>query len=230
MNDPAQPSNPVRRRAPDGGRRRRAVQEMSPESRFVGYLVLGLGVLAFISVLILAFAGPDVSEEGPDPQVAGRLQTDMASQSRREEALDKAQLVLPRQKGVDMGDLQGSWMANIGPYVAVMQIGKGAYQIILARGEPEFPRLYSSGTISMIDDIAVMQPRADWKAPAAPAGSGIRYERLTRGSYPMIAGFKDDAMIWQNVPQGVETRTYVPPRSPLLLDPSRDYIVWKRQD
>lgn len=206
------------------------MKEMSPESRFIGYLVLGLGVLAVISVLILAFSGgPDISEDNPDPQVAQRLQTDMPKRSSGQAAAPKPQLVMPRQKGVDMDDLEGSWMANIGPYVAVMQIGKGAYQIILARAEPEFPRIYSSGTISMIDDIAVMKPRSDWKAPATPAGSGISYERLTRGTYPMIAGFKDGAMIWQNVPQG-ETRTYVPPRSPLLLDRSRDYIVWKKQD
>ncbi len=238
MNDPANPASPpprpkngqARLRPNPAGAPRRPIS-LSHESRFIGYLVLGLGVIAVISVLILAFSGGvDTNEPLPDPTVTANLQSGLSKDAGKvAEAGNTKALSMSRQKGIDAGDLAGGWQASIGDYVAVMQISKGLFQIIMAHPNAALPRLYSSGSYSMIDDIVVLQPRGDWKAPAVAPGSGIKYERLTRGQYPMIVGFKDGTMVWQNVPQG-ETRTYVPPRSPLLLNPDKDYIVWKKLD
>lgn len=213
--------------------RRRASPPMSRESKFIGYLVLGLGVLAVISVLIFAFSGGNVDTSGEtDQQVAESLQKDMAAPAKMAKlkpAAPKPELVMPRQKGIDASDLTGSWKSSLGDYVAVMQMDKGAFQIILAPMNHDLPRMYSSGSFTMIDDIAVLTPRSDWKAPPPPPGQDVEYERLTRGEYSMIVGFKDGAMVWQNIPES-EKRVSAPPRSPLLLDPALDYIVWKKLD
>lgn len=241
MNEPADPQSPSATRPKNGQARLRANPQVSPrrpmpmsrESKFIGYLVLGLGVLAVISVLILAFSGGVDTSGEADPKVAQGLQQDMASAptaaSRSKPAAPKAELAMPRQKGIKVGDLSGGWKSSIHDYVAVMQMEKGAFQIILAPNNLDLPRMYSSGTYAMVDDMVILTPRTDWKAPPSPAGRNVQYERLTRGTYPMIVGFKDGAMIWQNVPQS-EKRIDVPSRSPLLLDPAVDYIVWKKLD
>lgn len=198
----------------------------------MGYLVLGLGILAVVTVLMLAFGGDsvDTNEPAPDAAVSANLQSGLSENMKGAQAPQQtapAPLALARQKKVDIGDLDGGWKASIGPYVGVLQMEKGLFEVILARPEPELARLYSSGTYTIMDDIVVLKPRLDWKPPTAQPG--FRYERLTTGSYPMIVGFKNGAMVWQNVPQ-TEKRIYVPTRSPLLLDKTREYIVWKRAD
>lgn len=199
----------------------------------MGYLVLGFGALALIAVLIIALSGPslDTDEGLPDEKTAASLQETIQQTGRAVGTPQPAQsvspqLVLPRAKSVKESQIEGGWQSQIGDYVAVLQIQRGAFQIILASTDPARTRLYSSGTYRIIDDIVALEPRLDWKAPAT---QGAAYERLTTGSYPMIAGFKDGAMVWQNVPRG-ESRIYVPTRSPLLLDPQKNYIVWKRVD
>lgn len=222
---------PSQKRA--AGARKPMPRPMTPQqSQLVGYVVLGAGVLAVIGVLMLAFSGnAPTSVPEPSPQVAESLQEDISRQTLapNKSAAPPAQpkLVLKRQK-VSAGSLTGGWKALIGDYIAVIQMDKGAYQVILAHADPVVPRLYSSGTYALMDDIITLSPRSDWKAPTPPAGSGIRYERLTRGDYSMIAGFKDGAMIWQNVPD--DEKRLSASRSPLLLEQDDDYIVWKKAD
>jgi len=202
---------------------------MSRESQFVGYLVLGLGVLSVITVIILAFSnrGVDTDEKAPDARITASLESGLSKGMTSGAAkADNAQLAMARQSGIKAGDLQGGWKAAIGPYVGVLQMDKGVFQIIMARPEPEFSRLFSAGTYKLVDDLIVFTPQMDWK----PAGAGnVRYERLTAGQYPMIVGFKNGAMVWQNVPQS-EKRVYVPSRSPLLSDTDKNYIVWKKTE
>lgn len=229
--------NPANPRRPSGRqplpRRLRQSHAGMPGSRLIGYLILGVGILAVMGVLILALGRNNIvmDEREPDAKTAASLQQAMEMSpytSGAGETANKEEqaLVLPRVKSIRDAQVQGGWQSMIGDYVAVLQIEKGAFQIILAPVRPDFPRLYSSGTYRILDDIIVLTPRLDWKAPS---GQGIVYERLTTGSYPMIAGFQDGAMVWQNVPAG-EERIYVPPRSPLLLESGKNYIVWKKVD
>lgn len=247
MNDPVSPSNNAPR--PSSGRthqsgdaahlgqeKRKLGMRGGPsrESQFIGYLVLALGIVAVISVLLMALSGGvDTNSPEPDPKITQALQNEMASspQNNVSSPMPAAtpELALKRQNGVKANDLNGGWKASIGDYVAVMQIDKGLFQIILAPATPGLPRIYTSGTFKMLDDIAILEPRSDWKAPKAAPNTNIQYERLTRGTFPMVVGFQKGAMIWQNVPVS-EKRIYVPPRSPLLLDQGQDYIVWKSLD
>lgn len=207
---------------------------MTPQqSQIVGYIVLGVGIIAALSVLILAFrgmsSGDPINVPEPSPQVAESLQKDIEREPIRAAtpppAPQQPKLALKRQK-ISAGNVAGGWKALIGDHIAVIQMDKGAFQIIMAPAEPVVPRLYSSGTYTIVDDIITLRPRSDWKAPATPAGSSIRYERLTRGEYSMIVGFKDGAMIWQNVPDDEPRMSAA--RSPLLLEQDDDYIVWKK--
>lgn len=237
MNDQRPPLQaPSRPKGGGAAKARQAGQGRKPmprpltpaQSQMVGYAVLGVGILAAISVLIMAFrGGVDTGGPEPDPQVTASLQQDI---SRQEQAVPatvakESKLALKRQK-ISAGSLSGGWKALIGDYMAVLQMDNGAYQVILASADPVVPRLYSSGSYTMIDDIIVLSPRSDWKAPTPPAGSSIEYERLTRGDYAMVVGFQDGAMVWQSVPSS-ETRVSYS-RSPLLLEQGRDYIVWKK--
>jgi hypothetical protein len=215
------------------GDHKKMPRPMTPQqSQMLGYAVLGVGVIAALSVLILAFrgfgGGGDVfNVPEPAPQVAEKLQEDISRQPRSAPPApaQEPKLVIKRQK-INSGNVTGGWKALIGDYIAVIQMDKGAYQIILAPADPVVPRLYSSGTYSVLDDIITFRPRSDWKAPTPPAGVNIRYERLTRSDYSMIVGFKDGAMIWQNVPE--DEKRISAYRSPLLIEQDEDYIVWKK--
>lgn len=232
---PLRPDRPLQEGSPSAPRRRRPTQKPEPtrESRFIGYVILGFGAVALLSMLIIALNSPsiDTDEALPDEQTTARLQetiqqTQTPAPRAQPASSPAAQLVLPRVKSVNESQVAGGWQAQIGDYVAVLQMKGGAFQVILAHPDPARARLYSSGVYRLIDDIVALEPRLDWKAPVS---QGVFYERLTTGSYPMIAGFKDGAMVWQNVPRD-DRRIYAPPRSPLLLDPARNYIVWRKAD
>ncbi len=176
---------------------------MSRESRFVGYLVLGFGVLAIIAVLIIALGG----KKEETPVVAG--------------AKPEAQSLIAQS------DMEGDWQAAIGKFTAVLQIRKNVYQIILAQPDPNAPRYYSSGTFKVVEDVMVLTPRIDWPPPASPAGKKIGYSILTQAPFPMIAVFKDGGMLWQNPPQS-EKRVRAPLTSPIFKSERVDYVSWKK--
>jgi len=75
--------------------------------------------------------------------------------------------------------------------------------------------------------MVVLEPRLDWPPPKTPQGSGMRYDRLTAGSYPLIVGFKGRQMLWQPVPF-TENRVYVPLRNPLFIDTDQRFIAWDK--
>jgi hypothetical protein len=221
MNDqPPQSGRPRHRPAP---------HPPSQESRFIGYVVLGFGALAVIAVLMLAFGGSNDVELTAEQTALGEELTRIEAPSEAEAQKPQQKLYLKRQKKIDADDMQGGWQAVIGDYLTVLQIQKGAFQIIMALPDPNRPRKYYSGTYRILDDLIVLKPEFKWGAPKRPPGSDITYTRLTASSFPMIVGFDKGNMVWQNAPRS-ETRVYVPPRSPLLSGTNMDYIIWKKMD
>lgn len=219
-----QPPSAPRRRP------RRLPQQPSKESRFIGYVVLGFGTLAVIAMLMIAFGGNEDAPQTPEQQ---NLQKELAAaQTAPVDLAEKKETALQfkRQKKIDQGDMQGGWQAAIGDYLAVMQIQKGAFQIIMALPDPNMPRKYFSGTFTTLDDLIILKPQPQWGEPKKPANSPIVYDALTSSTFPMIVGFDGGKMVWQNVPPGVEERVYVPARSPLLSLGDMDYIIWKKTD
>lgn len=233
MND--QPNAPPQKRRPPSNearpRRPRPPEPTSRESRFIGYLVLGFGILAVIAVLILAFSGS--GEEGetadaPQPVQAQELVTALSQQSVAVPAPEPVKdLFFERDADFDAGRMEGDWQAQIGEYTAVLQIRKDVYQIILANNDPNSSRFYSSGTYKVYEDIILLNPRLDWPPPAVPKGKTINYAPMTRAAFPMIAKYEGGKMLWQNVPQA-EKRVVAPYTSPLFGTENVKVASWKK--
>lgn len=220
---------------------------MSKESRFIGYLVLGFGVVAVLAVLILAFSGGgDPEERAADPKVAQELVADMAPPVTSNtpkasvpvlqiQPLPEAKPVLPvappkelyfkRDPDLSASDMEGTWQAAIGRYTAVLQMQRGAYQITYGQANPQAARLYSLGTYKVTEDMVELSPRFDWPAPASRSGAG--YEILTRSPFPVIAAMQGGRMLWQNPPQS-EDRVVAPYKTPAIAGENVNYIVWQK--
>lgn len=139
----------------------------------------------------------------------------------------KRELNFKRQPGIRATDIVGSWQTQIGRYTAVLDVNKGAYQLILADPQDYSRRLYSSGTYSTIEDIFIFVPHLDWKPPLSPPGVEIEYDQLTSGKFPVIAAIQQGNMLWQNPPKS-EKRIVVPYALSILIDGNQDYLVWQR--
>ena len=237
MND--QPPASQRPRPPSGGngaprsRPRSAQVSQSRESRFIGYLVLGFGVLAVLAVLILAFGrNEDTSGEAKQaqkPASASEIRADLqapGTAAPAEAPKANSDLFFERDAKFDADKMEGDWQTVIGRYTAVLQIRKNVYQLIMASSDPKVPRLYSSGTFKVAEDIILLNPRMDWPAPAAPAGRTVSYKKLTRAPFPVIARFDGGKMLWQNTPQS-EKRVSGPYTSPLFMSEDVKLATWQ---
>lgn len=207
----------------------------SPESRFIGYVVLGFGLLAVIAVLVLALGGrgsdnQDTQNDKASVQAnAGDLRTDMSSRGQVAAPVPETEkdLFFKRDKKFKAERMEGDWQAAIGRYTAVLQIRKDVYQLILAKTDPAAPRLYSTGTYTVNEDIITLTPQESWPAPASPKGRIIAYDKLTRAPFPVIARFDGDTLLWQNVPQD-EKRVVAPYTSPLFMSEDVKVATWKK--
>ena len=234
MNEqPPAPPKPRPTAPGNGAPRPKRRPTQSRESRFIGYLVLGFGVIAVIAVLILAFGKTDVApdQDAPKPASASEIKADLGNSTRTITAPPapapvKKDLFFERDADFDAGDMEGDWQATIGRYTAVLQIRKDVYQLILAGPNPNTPRFYSSGTMKVTEDIIMLNPRMDWPPPKAPAGKVIVYTKLTRAPFPVIAKFDDGKMLWQNVPQD-EKRVSAPFTSPLFKSENVKLATWQ---
>ncbi|PZQ46623.1 MAG: hypothetical protein DI551_04760 [Micavibrio aeruginosavorus] len=209
---------------------------MSKESRFIGYLVLGFGVIAIVAVLLLVFGGEKV-ETAQMPQEATSDQSlKVKPEDLKKQMTNPVRVVKPavqdtlyfkRDPDLDVGDMEGDWQGQIGSYTAILQIRKNIYQIILASPDPNAKRLYSSGTFSIAEDMAVLSPRNDWPTPVTKAGSNIQYQKITVSPFPMLIKFENGSMLWQNPPQS-EKRVIAPRTSPIFMSEPVRYVAWKK--
>lgn len=221
--------------------RRPPSKPVSRESRFIGYLVLGFGVLAVIAVLVLAFAGNDdtapaapgatTAANGPaaapaKPVAAEDLALGITNPPASRSA-PVTDLFFTRDPNFRVAGMEGDWQSAIGRYTAVLQIRKNVYQLILASPDPAAPRFYSSGTYISREDVIMLYPRNDWPPPAPPKGRAISYSKLTRAPFPVIARFDGGSMLWQNVPRE-EKRVMAPYRSPLFMSEDVAVATWKK--
>ncbi len=228
--------------APQSPRRPRPSMPQSQESRFIGYLVLGFGLLAVAAVLILAFSGPGANLDvaAPDEKQVQTLAADLSAtpslqqaapskpaQARVPERTPPNTLVYKRQPGWSPEDIKGDWQAMIGKYTAVAQLDGSAYQIILASSDLQAARIYSSGTYIVTEDMITFTPQLHWNPPVSTPGVARGYEMLTRASFSMLGAFQQGRMLWQNVPQ-TEKRVYTSPTSPLFRSEPVDYVVWQK--
>ncbi len=202
---------------------------MSRESRFIGYLVLGFGVLAVVAVLVLALGGGEAENNTRDTAQqsanARDLMSDLAAAPVQTQPAPVKDLFFERDADFDAGDMEGDWQASIGRYTAVLQIRKDVYQLILASPDPVAPRFYSSGTFKVIEDIIMLSPRRDWPAPKS--NGNVAYSQMTQAPFPVIARIEDGKLLWQNVPQS-ERRVTAPYTSPLFMSENVKLATWQK--
>ncbi len=229
MNEVPRPERPASTGKPSGQRLRRA--PISHESRFIGYLVLGFGVLAVLTVVVLAMSGRSgLKTETPNSaavkEISGGLSAVLMPDPVKP-ATPKKELYFKRQPDIAAASMEGDWQSMIGKYTAVLQLKGGVYQIILANADPAAARLYSQGTYKVQEDVLLLTPRLDWPKPATTQKTSVEYQPITRAPFPIIAAIQSGKMLWQNPPQS-ERRVLVPYKSPLLLNGEADYIVWQK--
>lgn len=203
--------------------------------------MLGFGVLAVVAVLILALGGRGAND-APDADTVEALQAEMAaSPQEREPAPEQAApapaaaptrpyentVQFPRQKKIEPEAIAGSWQTAIGRYTAVAQMNEGRFQIIIAAPEPQAPRIYSSGTYRVFDDIVEFTPQAHWPAPTPPPGLSLSYNQLTQASFSFVVTFRGGRMVWQNAPSS-ERRVYTTLRSPLFMTEDVNFVAWQK--
>jgi len=216
-------------------------------------VVLGFGVLAVVTVLILAFSGkpsePELVEaqlpipsappvrSGPVTAPVAQERTDTRSimeqmgisrtPAQTQQPAPKSKLVFARQKNVPAEYFIGGWQAMIGSYTAVAQLDGKVYQIILAPADPNAARTYSTGTYTVSNDLITFTPQTHWPAPNPGAGRYVAYSKLTRGEFSLLAAFQDGKMYWQNAPD-TERQVYTTPKSPLFMTEDVNYVAWQK--
>ena len=219
---------------------------VSRESRFVGYMVLGLGVVAVIAVLMIAaskFGGKQDAQplsQTPmsaqnnvvapnqlvdDKNLQARVAQDLLSGMKPVTAtpvkpVAKKELYFRREPDLNAPDIEGAWQTMISKSTAVLQMNGGTYQIVIADPKEYSRRLYSAGTYKVLEDIILLTPRLDWPAPQAPKGTDVNYAPITSAEFPVVAAIKSGKMLWQNPPSS-ETRIYVPRAMPCMPIPGR---------
>lgn len=231
---PPPPQQPPRPRPQQQARRRPAPPPRSAESKFIGYLVLGFGLIAVIAVLLLAFMGnnPDTDVAQPSQEQTKNISTNMEARFTAPPPIaskPKVELHFKRQPDFKAVQMEGNWQATIGTYTAVLQVNKNVYQIILvSNAQPGMPRFYSSGSYKVQEDMIVFTPRVDWPQPATQNKS-IVYQRITRAPFSMISAFYEGKMLWQNLPPD-ETRVLRLANTPLFMSENVDYVVWQKMN
>lgn len=229
---PEQPPRPRPRPPQQQARRRPAPPPRSAESKFIGYLVLGFGLIAVIAVLLLAFMGnnPDTDVAQPGAEQVQKIATNMEARFAPPPPAapkPKVELHFKRQPDFKASQMEGNWQATIGTFTAVLQINKNVYQVILvSANQPEMPRFYSSGSYTVQEDMIVFTPRVDWPQPVTQNKS-ITYQRITRAPFSMISAFYEGKMLWQNPPPD-ETRVLRMANTPLFMSEKVDYVVWQK--
>ena len=230
MSDPLSAPAPKQPRPRPGQGGRRPPQ--SRESKFIGYLVLGFGIVAVVAVLLLAFMGggaPDMNVQQPTPS-----QTAKISPTKPQELIQARAPVPPpeykppfkRQPNMDVAGLNGNWQGMIGPFTAVVQMNKGVYQIVVASDNISMPRYYSSGTYKVLEDMITFTPQNNWPKPLTQSGKGS-YQAITRSPFSLMSAFYEGKMLWANVPPTEErVRRYL--QVPVFMNENVDYVVWQK--
>ncbi len=227
MSDPAAVPPP----APPRQRPKNRAQPQSREAKFIGYIVLGFGLVAVVAVLLLAYAGrsPDTDVVVPDAKRAEAI-------GGKSTALIQAPKVIPqktayklpfkRQPDFDKSSMDGNWQTMIGMFTSVLQMNQGVYQVILAGDDPYMPRYYSSGTYTVEEDIIKFEPQRSWPKPMTKSGGG-NYQIITTAPFNMMTSMYDGKMLWANIPPD-EIRAIRIAEPPIFLSENIEYVVWTR--
>ncbi len=199
-------------RQPPKKHRKRPAPATSGNAKLVGYVVLLAGVLAVLGVGVLAYQKFSDPAAGTAPG-----QQDLAFAAGQDQ-----KQIPPAVKG-----LNGSWLARLPTGNAVIQIGDGAYQIVMDMSGSGYMRRYSRGTVRQDGDFIILEPRSEYGAPDGTA-EGHNYFVMTMRAFPVKTSVKGDIMIWEPGPKILVGPSKKPSDHPLFADAGQPIIRWDR--
>lgn len=185
---------------------------MSAQMQWVGYVVLGFGLLACIAVVMLFFSAtgqPEAPNQPPDLIADSPVEpAPPASQSPRP-APEPVVIERPeRQEDIKIKEIQGVWQARLKDANAVVQIKDGVYRLIISFDYPGLPRRYSNGTYEMKGDQLILTPKSEW-GPQKSADGFVEYLPLTSVGFSTLVARSKETLVWMTTPdQTVEYHVF----------------------
>ena len=205
-------------------RKTKPARKQSSESRWIGFLVLGFGILAVVAVGLLALQNSKGVEDTINQQAAqsAEEQNDLA------EALDGIRDGVRTQQenaieDADLDTIKGVWETQLVSGKAVIELKKSKYRMIVAGDGESSRRYYSNGTYEIMEDgVLVLTPNLTSRPPQ----DSYRYSHVHRGPIPVKIGQQEGYMIW--TPPGIQSKVFVPSIHPFLRLASEQIAVWKK--
>ncbi len=193
------------------GQKRRQKREPSRQDRWIGYAVLGFGLLAVLGVGWLAF-----SRYGATPQTAPPVA--------EEQAVVKAG---PARK-LSAAKIEGVWETAFLDYNCTLDLrDDGTFRILATRPVQALPRYYSRGRYTLDGAFITLTPDKAMGTPEAE-DPDHKYRPLTLRAYAVELRLKDGQQIWFPGPidQDFPNRN---PAHPLIQFSGNDSLVWARK-
>jgi hypothetical protein len=216
---------------------------MSAQSKWVGIVVLGFGIVAVAATIMLALHVRSGSSAATGPsaeETAAQEQEDMAQslQSMKSAPAEQKQpeirVSAERQKKIKEKDIAGLWQTQIDGGKAVLQIENGIYRIIVSFENKNLERRFSNGTYKMIGDILVLSPRSDWGPPEDQNNQAAadNYRTLTGSDFPVLVSKQGGKTVWMsaNGAEDIPPDVYVPNVNPFLTLIQSGVAVWETLD
>jgi hypothetical protein len=228
-------------------------KKMSRESQWIGIVVLAFGLIAMITVGILAFSrfsGGDNNVE----QALQRQQQEQAQQSARQATpqssvpSSQAPAAKPASRSGDLlssmnkmgdsddkelaidketiayGDIKGAWEIGLPEHVGVVDFkGDGTYRILLEDTKNTSKRLYSNGTYELQENGVLILTP---NSSMRPPVDGYSYRAVYQGPYALQLSLQKGYMIWTAPPANLGF--YQSSVHPFLRFAPENLAVWER--
>lgn len=217
MNQPPELSAP-----PKSPRKKPRPAPVSAQSKWIGFVVLGFGVVAVAAVILMALNMNATPAEQAQQELADSVKSMPSEESVPEPATE-----YKRQKNVKPADITGMWQTNINGGKAVVQIENGVYRIVVSFDNRNLERRYSNGTYRMVDDVMILTPRTEWGPPTT---DGAEYRPLTVSEFPLLVARDGKKLVWQNPKRAdvADGDIYIPNVNPFLTLTQNGVAVWEK--
>lgn len=187
----------------------------------LGFVIFGLGVLAFVIVCFFAF---NMFNSGNNTKNTGDVSKEEVEEFRTAQAdkksESKSQQSFKRQKKIKEQEIVGAWDASLGNARALLQLKEGTFRLIVIDRSGFNMRHYINGNYSLEGDILMLDP----DVRSLPPSDKYNYQLLTRASLPAMVSKHKGKMVWQ-IPDD-DADIYVPNNHAILDRVPNKIVVW----
>lgn len=200
-------------------------QKQAMSQQTLGYIIFGLGVLAFLGVGVFAYqtymgpsSEPEIQQQA-SASVSGQVVRQQQIPHNRDSGksnqnngtsfadlrapLEQSQQALPtkdsikHKKNIRKRHISGNWSAPLREAKARLWVDNTNYQLIIDFDYPALASRYSQGTYVLSDGMMLLQPRPEWGKPQnISTQSDKEYNLLTRNEFSVLLSQKDNALYW----------------------------------